>query len=185
MALVLVKEDGTGKSTANSYASVADADAYHEGHLYPQAWAAATPEQKTAALVMASRVIDAEYQFNGVKSSSNQALQWPRALCLDPDSQSVRITPLLGMRGAYVPSNVVPRALVDAACEMARELLIVDRTAAPPGEGIAKQHNADYSETVYSKPDTRKIMTQLAQAMLRKYGCMFSATSGTARLVRV
>ena len=34
MALVLVKEDGTGKSNANSYADVADGDAYFEGHLY-------------------------------------------------------------------------------------------------------------------------------------------------------
>jgi hypothetical protein len=30
----------------------------------------------------------------------------------------------------------VPVAVVQATCEMTRELLIVDRTAAPPGEGI-------------------------------------------------
>ena len=36
-----------------------------------------------------------------------------------------------------VESDVVPAAVVRATCEMARELLIVDRTAAAPGEGIS------------------------------------------------
>jgi hypothetical protein len=34
MALVLLKEDGSGLAGANTYAVVADGDAYHEGHLY-------------------------------------------------------------------------------------------------------------------------------------------------------
>ena len=33
MSLTITKEDGSGKADANSYASVADCDAYHEGHL--------------------------------------------------------------------------------------------------------------------------------------------------------
>ena len=33
MALVLVREDGTGKADANSYATRAEGDAYHEGHV--------------------------------------------------------------------------------------------------------------------------------------------------------
>ena len=37
MALTLVKEDGTGKADANSYADVADGDSYHDGHLYASA----------------------------------------------------------------------------------------------------------------------------------------------------
>ena len=38
---------------ANSYASVADSDAYHEGHLYATAWTGATTDNKAASLVMA------------------------------------------------------------------------------------------------------------------------------------
>ena len=79
MALTLIKEDGTGKADANSYASVADGDAYHDGHLYATAWTGATADQKAVALVMASRLIDSEYQFNGTRTQSWQALQWPRA----------------------------------------------------------------------------------------------------------
>ena len=75
MALTLIKEDGTGKVDANSYASAADGDAYHDGHLYATAWTGATLANKEKALVMATRLIDGEYQFNGFMGSEAQALQ--------------------------------------------------------------------------------------------------------------
>ena len=46
-------------------------------------------------------------------------------------------SPLSPVLTNFVPSDVVPKAVASATCEMARELLIVDRTAAPPGEGIS------------------------------------------------
>lgn len=64
----------------------------------------------------------------------------------------------------------MPTAVVKATCELAKELLLVDRTAAPPGQGILEQHNADYSATVYSKKDTRQIIPDLVQAMLARLG---------------
>jgi hypothetical protein len=88
MALILVKEDGTGKVDANAYASVADGDAYHEAHLYASAWTAATTGYKEKALVFATRLIDAECHFNGVRAHETQALQWPREGCHDPDGGS-------------------------------------------------------------------------------------------------
>jgi len=159
MALVLIKEDGTGKPDANAYADVADGDGYFEGHLYAAAWTAATTLQKTAALVMATRVIDAEYQFNGARAVEGQALQWPRENCPDPD----------GAAATVLPNNNVPKVVIDANCEMARELLIVDRTAAPPGEGIHERQEVDLSRTIYSKSDKRLVITRLVQAMLAKY----------------
>jgi hypothetical protein len=93
--------------------------------LYASAWTAATTANKEKALAMATRLIDGQFQFEGVKVSDAQALQWPREGCLDPDSA-----------GDSVAGNVVPKAVVDATCEMARVLLIADRTAAPAGEGL-------------------------------------------------
>src|SRR6187455_3097156 len=121
MPLTLIKEDGTGKVDANAYANVADGNAYHEGHLYATAWTGATADNKAAALVMATRLIDSQFQFGGFKANETQALQWPREDCPDPDAD-----------GEAVASDGVPKALVEATCEMARELLIVDRTASPP-----------------------------------------------------
>lgn len=196
MALVLIEEDGSGRVDANSYASVADAEAYFEGHLYAAAWTAATEERKAAGLVMATRLIDALFQFNGYRAHDEQALQWPREKCPDPD-KGLPTSVLQWVSDCYVEPDLVPVPVMEAACEMARELLIVDRTAAPPGEGIdtiqASQSDAaaagasgasESSTTKYSKSDTRQIISPVAQAMLSKYGAPMDGGSGAVRLMR-
>jgi hypothetical protein len=175
MALVLIKEDGTGRADANSYANAADGDAYHDGHLYAATWTAASAANKEKALVFATRLIDSQYQFNGFKANSAQALQWPREDCHDADAD--------GWAGGTLSETAVPKAVADATCELARELLIVDRTAAPVGEGIVATWT-DVSGTKYDKRDTRPIISHVAQAMLAKYGSLIKARSGVARLQR-
>lgn len=171
MALTLIKEDGTGRSDANAYANVADGDAYYDGHLYASAWTAATLANKEKALVFASRLIDAQFQFDGGKVKETQALQWPREGCLDPDA------------GSPVASNVVPKPVIQATCEMARELLIADRTAAPAGEGM-KYQNVGTTQTGYDKSDTRPVISRVAQGMLSKFGTLLNRKGGVVRLVR-
>jgi len=112
--MTLVKEDGTGKADANAYADVADGDAYHAGHLYATAWTGASADQKAVALVMASRLIDSEYQFNGLRSVDSQALQWPRVNCLDPDKAPIPILTSLLLVDPFVPFSIVPKALMQA-----------------------------------------------------------------------
>jgi hypothetical protein len=183
MSLTLVKEDGTGMADANAYADVADGNDYHNGHLYATAWTGATDDQKAVALVMASRLIDTEYQFNGLRSVDSQALQWPRVNCLDPDKAPIPILTSLLLVDPFVPFSIVPKALVQATCEMARELLITDRTAAPAGEGL-KYYNQSGTQTGYDKTDRRPVISAVAQAMLDKFGSLIAGKSGAVRLVR-
>ena len=84
----------------------------------------------------------------------------------------------------WVPENLVPKPVVQAACELARELLIADRTAAPAGEGL-KYYNDAGKQTGYDKADTRPMFPKLVQAMLAKYGSLISAKSGVVKLIRV
>ena len=175
MALILIKETGAGLANANAYANAADGDAYHEGHLYASAWTAESAANKDAALVMATRLIDGQYQFNGVKANEAQALQWPREGCHDPDAD--------GWNGGTVADNVVPKAVIEATCEMARELLIADRTVAPAGEGL-KYHNTGTEQTGYDKSDKRPVISHVAQAMLAKLGSLLKGRSGAVRLTR-
>ena len=175
MALTLIKEDGTGKVDANSYANSADGDAYHDGHLYATAWTGATTAKKEAALVMATRLIDSQFQFDGGKLNEAQALQWPRENCHDPDAD--------GWGGGTIASNVVPRLVIQATCEMARELIVADRTASPAGEGL-KYQNVGTTQTGYDKSDTRPVISRVAQAMLAKYGTLLNRKGGVVRLVR-
>src|SRR6266571_1983388 len=104
MSLVLVKEDGTGLANANAYASAADGDAFHLGHYYASVWTGATTGNKEKALVMATRLIDASYQFNGFKKGSVQALQWPREAAVDPDRKDLVVSPLEIKLGPYFES---------------------------------------------------------------------------------
>jgi hypothetical protein len=172
MPLTLIKETGAGLANANSYANAADGDAYHDGHLYAAAWTAAALANKEGALVMATRLIDAEYRFAGWKTSATQALQWPRASCLDPDAED-----------ADVPADAVPPAVLAATCELARELLVADRTAAPAGEGL-KYESIGTTQTGYDKEDRRPIIPAVAQALLARYGTAWKSRSGAVRLVR-
>ena len=184
MPLTLIKETGAGLVDANSYADAADGDAYHAGHLYASAWTGATTASKTAALVMASRLIDAEYQFGGVKTTDSQALQWPRYRCPDPDRDASLRVGLLMTSDNWVPENLVPKAVIQATCELARELIIADRTAAPAGEGL-KYYNDAGKQTGYDKTDTRPIISAVVQALLAKYGALIKSKSGSVKLVRV
>ena len=195
MALTIVKEDGTGKSNANTYADVTEGDAYFEGHLYASIWTDATTATKGAALVMATRLVDSQFQFNGFKAHDTQALQWPRERCPDPDRNLVSASTLSPILTNFVPSTVVPKGVASAVCEMARELLIADRTAAPPGEGTSSQQSSSSSHDAsggtstqtsisYSKEDRRPILSRVAQAMLAKYGALIQGGSGSVRLVR-
>ena len=184
MALILIKEDGSGLIDANSYASVADGDAYHDAHLYATAWTAATTANKEKALAMATRLLDEEFQFNGFKVIPTQALQWPRQRCPDPDASPGPIVSGISWRTeAFVASNIVPARVIQATCEMARELLIADRTGPPAGEGISMQRNADLSEISYSKKDRRPVITCAAAGLLSKYGSLLKKMN-TVRLVR-
>ena len=187
MALTLIKEDGTGKVDANSYASAADGDSYHDGHLYATAWTGATTPNKEKALVMATRLIDGEYQFNGFKGSEAQALQWPRERCPDPDRSGLgTVAGVLSSfgRDSWVASDLVPARVVQATCELARDLIIADRTATPPGEGVTLVRAADQSETIYNKRDKRPVISMVVQSLLCKYGALLKK-AGMVRLQRV
>lgn len=76
--MALTPEDGTGLPNADSYISVADADAYHAARGNA-AWAAFTTERKEQLLRQATDYM-AVYSsaWQGQRVSSTQALDWPR-----------------------------------------------------------------------------------------------------------
>jgi hypothetical protein len=176
--ITLVKEDGSARVDANSYAAVADGDAYHGAHLYPEAWNSATFDSKAVALVMATRLIDAECEFLGFRKSSAQALEWPRVQV--PDREAI---PSLCLGPQYVSSATVPPCVVYATCELARELLKTDRTAAPVGEGL-KYSAVSGSIFTFDKTDRRPVITEAVEAMLKRVLASSPRRTSVARLIR-
>ena len=78
----------------------------------------------------------------------------------------------------------MPAAVVNANCELARELLKADRTGDPDGEGLRNMSIEGAMSIEFDKDDRRKALSLRVQVMLGKYGAFRSGRSGMARLVR-
>lgn len=114
-----------GSPTANSYATLAYADAYNAGVVGGESWSdpAVERDKKLRALVTATRLLDMNVRWRGEATSSAQALQWPRYFVRDG-------------RGFFLSSTTIPVAVMDAVSELARRLL-TSGTAADTGDDTA------------------------------------------------
>lgn len=113
--MALVVEDGTGLSNAEAYCSVANATTYHNARGNADAWDAI--EDKEAALRLATDYLTQKYRgkWQGKRTTSAQALDWPRTGVKWTDSPA-----------GYYADNALPMELVNACAELAL------RTAAGP-----------------------------------------------------
>src|SRR5688572_1750094 len=91
-----------GAANANSYALLAEANAYHDARLHSEDWTGASADTRTVALIMATRLLDAMYVWDLYPTDATQALQWPRNGMLAAN------------RLEGVPSNEIPPELKNA-----------------------------------------------------------------------
>lgn len=167
MAITLVVEDGTGKSNANTYISLADADTYFESHVYSTGWDAATDANKNIALAMATRLLDAYCIFEGRKIGDSQALEFPR---FDIKDRS----------GFLIVSTTIPQALKDATAEFAQFMIASDRTADASGKGfkLLKAGSLTMQPDTGDKPPVMPdVVKQLINFLGRPAGTMSTPTT--------
>ena len=108
-----------GDSAANSYCSRAVADTYHTDRLHASTWTDADDTTKDAALLMATRVIDQQFVWVGVRTNPDtQRLEWPRDGLLNDEGD-------LTLDRAEIPER-----LQHATAEFARLLIETDTTVA-------------------------------------------------------
>ncbi len=140
MAFVLTPEDGAGVTGANTYATVAQGDDYHDGRLNATDWTAADNPTKEKALSQATRTIENAVVFVGYRKAADQALEWPRVQAKREGVNAYTSIPMGGGQslGPYWPDNVVPPKLVSAVCELARQLIAGTVTMETEGRGIKK-----------------------------------------------
>ncbi len=156
MAVTFTVETGSGSTTSNSYASVANGDDYHEKHLYSTVWTAASTGEKEEALMMATRLLDDYFAWEGTKTSDTQALDFPRFNIFDKD-------------GFLLQSNTLPTALLDATSEFARSLLAADRTAETDDRGFSRI-KAGTVEVVIAPGDRKPVVPSVVKRMLSAIG---------------
>ncbi len=89
--MALIVEDGTGKSDAESYISVADATTYHAAYNNPASWSGAATADQENALRVSAQYLDAVYgrRWAGYRANEGQALDWPRSGAEDLDGYAI------------------------------------------------------------------------------------------------
>ena len=157
-------------SSADSYVSVADADAYHDNHLYASTWTSASTANKEKALKMATRILDEKIDWVGTKATEQQALGWGRYDVTD--------------EGYTVSSTIIPQPIKNATSEFARHLIGSDLTGNADGKGLSSLAVGSVSLT-FDKNDTAGVMPDIVQEMLRGWGEIHArAKFGTVAVVR-
>ena len=110
-----------GSATANAYISVTVADQFHLDH--PQfgttaatgLWSVATTDQKSAAILWATKLLDRLFEWNGSVVDTTQKLLWPRAGLSDVNNWN------------NLSTTTIPDQIQWATAEFARQLLMSER----------------------------------------------------------
>lgn len=151
-----------GAATANSYATVAEADAYLAVRGDTSTWTALTLGAKESKLQWAAIYLDT-LTFKGTRSTSTQALQWPRIGVWDRDGFEV---------------DGIPQALKTAQAEMAFQLIANDWT-----QGLGPVSNETLSVgSISLGPETHRPFPAAVLALLRPL--LASVPGASGRLVR-
>ena len=113
MSVNLIHE--AGSANANSYCSIVEAESYFEFRLHKDVWGNSFADEKLAALVWATYLLDQQAAWSGIKATETQALRWPRRNVRDPE-------------GVYISASIIPQWLKNATAEYAMHLLNDDIT---------------------------------------------------------
>ena len=155
-----------GGSTSNSYATLVEADAYHDTRLHNTAWTSASDATKEAALIWATRTLDKNMCWNGQIASDTQALDWPRY-------------GMVYKSGYFVDSDIVPQEVKDAESELAFLLIEDDRTtAADPNCGV-QEAKAGPLSVKFDKNDRESSLSSSVMVLIQEFGDMYGAGKET------
>lgn len=114
--MTIIVEDGTGLENADSFASVAEADAYCVLRGLAD-WALLTTAAKEAALVNATEYLSDAFDWVGERTTDTQALAWPRVAAYSGQrvpaevpnkvkAATIRVANLVGTAGTSLFASV-------------------------------------------------------------------------------
>lgn len=180
-----------GASNADSYASLADSNAYFSGRGVT-AWTG-TDSVKEAALRKATSYLDNAYRdrWRGVRLNEDQSLAWPRCDAATYRSDIGITTALFDSDGFEIPTDAIPTAIQRATMEAA--LLALAGTDLEPALAASAVGIKSISKGV--GPLNKAITYRDDAPMVGRYVAIENylrglvtgtpgASSGTVRLVR-
>jgi len=102
-----------GGSVSNSYVTIEEADQYFTSRNHSSDWESVTDKDKF--LITATNQVDWYFNFNGVRTSDTQALEFPRTECYDSKLDQ------------YVASDEIPKKVKYAVFELVLASIDEDR----------------------------------------------------------
>lgn len=172
MSVTVTVETGSGTAGANSYASVADGDAYFAARPRSTGWTALATDAKGQYLIQAARLLDRSILWAGLKDAAANTMEWPRYVPDCPDE-----TPSLA--GASID-----QWLKDAQFELALSLIATDLTEEPALRGIRKLSVGNGAVEIEADPAREvRLIPRLILDMVAPYGNARQG-SGTTKLIR-
>jgi hypothetical protein len=150
----LIVENGTGLSTAESYASVSSADTRLTS-LGNTTWSTITTAEKEEALRRATRYMVQSYRSRwiGARSTSVQALDWPRTWVM--------------IDGYPINANVVPADISNACIDLALKAAAGD--LAPDLDRTVIREKVGPLETEYAPHGTEYVRYRSIDMALAPY----------------
>ena len=161
MAITLVATPGA--DDANTYCTLAEAEAYHETRLHNDDWVSASSSNKNKALAWATRLLDDLIEWNGSKTDVYQPLRFPRYNLVDTDGQ-------------ILDSSTIPQFLKNATAEYAMHLIIGDRVKETDLKGYQSIKVASIRITP-DKYDNPAFIPPSVWEMIKDYGVRKNSTS--------
>lgn len=169
--MALITEDGSGMATAESYISVATADAEAAKRGSPSSWTGLTTAQKESALRYATEGMDGLFRWEGTVANLDQALGWPRAAAYDEEDR-------------LQDSDIVPARVQVATYELA--LFAADNplnTAYDRGGEVSSVKVGSLSESYFDWAAVEPTVPHL-QRIIRGLGAYKGSTAGVAIVAR-
>ena len=148
----------------DTYASLAEAEAYMATLIFKDAWASASGDPaKESALKQAGRLLDTLLNWKGTKATGNQSMAWPRVGVFDRD-------------GYAIASDAIPAQIKNAQCEFALRLLAEDRAGDAGGLAPESLKVGSLEITGLKRQVIPPSVTELCRELLKG--------GGSTRLVR-
>jgi hypothetical protein len=159
-----------GASTSDSYATLAEAEAYMATLIFKTEWLAATDLIKEAALKQAARLMN-NLGWVGTRYAQDQALAWPR--CQGYTSRGVAEDYVYDADGWPVYWDTIPICVKNAQAEFAFRLLAEDRSQdagslAPETVKIGSLEVGKRKHKIY--PDS--VISMISQFLTSRPGCI-------------
>ena len=170
--MALVVETGSGRDLlAQSYASLALANQWHNAGVNAEAWDFIDPPDQERALVAATRLLDATVDWRGTPVYGDQPLGWPRRNVRGTDRRPFAM-------------NAVPNAVRFATAALALKLA-QDQVAALAAEAAGTTTTGGTTEQSVEEITLGPIGIKLSSATAATVEADAAAQEAASRLVPV